>query len=95
MHSRYLGYSMGTKSMAFIPCVVGFAVFFVLVAAYGRINRDGDAIDGAGSGGGGGGGGSNACGGGDEIDDDSVANGGGDKGEGGGGAEAKNAPAAL
>jgi flagellar biosynthesis/type III secretory pathway M-ring protein FliF/YscJ len=40
MHSRYLGYSMWIKSMAFIPSVVGFLVFFLLVAVYGRIVDD-------------------------------------------------------
>ena len=51
MHSRYLGYSSGVKSLAFLPSVLGFALFFVLVAAYGRINARED--EGGGSGGGG------------------------------------------
>ena len=38
MHSRFLGYSMLIKSMAFIPCVFGFVIFFILVAVYGRIS---------------------------------------------------------
>ena len=38
MHSRFLGYSMGIKSMAFIPCIIGFVVFFILIAVYGRIS---------------------------------------------------------
>ncbi len=46
MHSRYLGLSMATKSMAFIPCIVGFLVFFVLVGAYGRIHREESSDDG-------------------------------------------------
>ncbi|XP_059080280.1 transmembrane protein 117-like isoform X2 [Tigriopus californicus] len=37
MHSRYLGYSMWIKSVAFLPCILGFAVFFILIALYGRI----------------------------------------------------------
>ncbi len=40
MHSRFLGYSMWIKSMAFIPCLVGFVVFFITIATYGRISRD-------------------------------------------------------
>ena len=37
MHSRYLGYSMWIKSMAFIPSIVGFVIFFTLIAVYGRM----------------------------------------------------------
>ena len=37
MHSRYLGYSMSIKSTAFLPCIMGFISFAVLVAFYGRI----------------------------------------------------------
>lgn len=38
MHSRYLGYSMWIKSVAFTPCIVFFFLFFTLIAVYGRIN---------------------------------------------------------
>ena len=38
MHSRYVGYSMWIKSIAFLPCIIGFIVFFTLVAVYGRIS---------------------------------------------------------
>lgn len=40
MHSRYLGYSMWIKSVAFLPCIFGFAVFFGLIAVYGRIQTN-------------------------------------------------------
>lgn len=40
MHSQYLGYSMWVKTMAFIPCAVGFLIFFVLIACYGRIKAE-------------------------------------------------------
>ena len=38
MHSRFLGYSMLIKSMAFIPCIFGFVIFFLILAVYGRIS---------------------------------------------------------
>ena len=37
MHSKYLGYSMWIKATAFIPTVIGFVTFFVMIAVYGRI----------------------------------------------------------
>lgn len=40
MNSKYMGYSMGLKSMAFIPCILGFIVFFTLVGVYGRISKE-------------------------------------------------------
>ena len=41
MHSRYMGYSMWIKSMAFIPCVIGFITFLTLIGFYGRISKEG------------------------------------------------------
>lgn len=41
MHSRYLGYSMSIKSTAFLPCLMGFISFAVLIAFYGRIELHG------------------------------------------------------
>ena len=38
MNSRFLGYSMEIKSMAFIPCIFGFVIFFLILAVYGRIS---------------------------------------------------------
>ena len=38
MHSKYLGYSMWIKATAFIPCVIGFVTFFVLIAEFGTLN---------------------------------------------------------
>ena len=56
MHSRYLGYSMWVKSMAFTPCIVFFIIFFVLVAVYGRISDPDPNVLGSASPAGGGGG---------------------------------------
>ncbi|XP_040571427.1 transmembrane protein 117 [Lepeophtheirus salmonis] len=40
MNSRYMGYSMAIKAFAFIPCVLGFILFFALIGVYGRIKRE-------------------------------------------------------
>ena len=40
MHSRYMGYSMYIKSLAFIPCVIGFITFLTLIALYGRVSKE-------------------------------------------------------
>ena len=40
MHSRYLGYSMAIKSVAFTPSIVCFIVFFTLIIVYGRIAQE-------------------------------------------------------
>jgi hypothetical protein len=34
-----MGYSIVIKSTAFIPCVIGFAFFFTLIAVYGRLKH--------------------------------------------------------
>lgn len=36
MNTKYLGYSLGVKSMAFIPSIVAFIVFGLLIWFYGR-----------------------------------------------------------
>ena len=36
MNSKYLGYSLGVKSLAFVPTIVAFIVFGLLVWFYGR-----------------------------------------------------------
>ena len=41
MHSRFMNYSMGIKSIAFIPSIVCFIVFFTLIIVYGRISPEG------------------------------------------------------
>lgn len=38
MYSTFMAYSMGIKSIAFLPCILGFVTFFVLVGVYGRIS---------------------------------------------------------
>ena len=40
MHSRYLGYSMAIKSVAFTPSILCFIVFFTLIIVYGRIAQE-------------------------------------------------------
>ena len=40
MHSRFMNYSMGIKSAAFIPSIVCFIVFFTLILVYGRITHE-------------------------------------------------------
>ena len=40
MHSRFMNYSMGIKSAAFIPSIVCFLVFFTLILVYGRITQE-------------------------------------------------------
>ena len=40
MHSRFMNYSMGIKSVAFIPSIVCFVVFFTLIIVYGRITPE-------------------------------------------------------
>ena len=40
MHSRYMGYSMYIKSMAFIPTIIGFITFLSLIALYGRVSKE-------------------------------------------------------
>ena len=40
MHSRFMNYSMGIKSVAFIPSIVCFVVFFTLIIIYGRITTE-------------------------------------------------------
>ena len=40
MHSRWVGYSMGIKSVAFIPSILCFIVFFTLIIVYGRIKPE-------------------------------------------------------
>ena len=40
MHSRFMNYSMGIKSAAFIPSIVCFLVFFTLILVYGRITPE-------------------------------------------------------
>ena len=40
MHSRFMNYSMGIKSVAFIPSIVCFIVFFTLILVYGRITQE-------------------------------------------------------
>jgi hypothetical protein len=34
-----MGYSIVIKATAFIPCVVGFVLFFTFVAVYGRLKQ--------------------------------------------------------
>ena len=41
MHSRFMNYSMGIKSVAFIPSIVCFVVFFTTIIVYGRITHEG------------------------------------------------------
>ena len=36
---RFMGYSIVIKSTAFIPCVLGFILFFTFVAVYGRLKQ--------------------------------------------------------
>jgi hypothetical protein len=36
---RFMGYSIVIKSTAFIPCVIGFILFFTLIAVYGRLKN--------------------------------------------------------
>ena len=36
MNSKYLGFSLGVKSLAFVPTIVAFIVFALLVWFYGR-----------------------------------------------------------
>ena len=40
MHSRFMNYSMGIKSVAFIPSIVCFVVFFTTIIVYGRITTE-------------------------------------------------------
>ena len=40
MHSRFMNYSMGIKSVAFIPSIVCFLVFFTTIIVYGRITPE-------------------------------------------------------
>ena len=40
MHSRFMNYSMGIKSVAFIPSILCFIVFFTLIIVYGRITQE-------------------------------------------------------
>lgn len=40
MHSRFGSYSMGIKSVAFIPSILCFIVFFTLIIVYGRITQE-------------------------------------------------------
>ena len=47
MHSRFMGYPMSVKSMAFIPCIVGFVTFLTLIALYGRVSKDENRTGGA------------------------------------------------
>ena len=47
MHSRFMGYPMSVKSMAFIPCIVGFITFLTLIALYGRVSKDANTAGGA------------------------------------------------
>ena len=43
MHSRFMNYPMSVKSMAFIPCIVGFITFLTLIALYGRVSEEANA----------------------------------------------------
>lgn len=36
MNSKFIGYTMGVKSTAFIPSIFAFSMFFLLVSLYGR-----------------------------------------------------------
>ena len=40
MHSRFVSYSMGIKSIAFIPSILCFIVFFTLIIVYGRMTQE-------------------------------------------------------
>ncbi|RWS04943.1 uncharacterized protein B4U79_13815 [Dinothrombium tinctorium] len=46
VNSRYLGYPMLLKSMAFLPCAAGFVLFFTLIYQYGRFPPKTDASHG-------------------------------------------------
>ena len=36
MNSRYLGYTLSSKSTAFIPSIIGMILFILLIVCYGR-----------------------------------------------------------